>query len=286
MVGLGGVAAASLLGAGLILKGLAMDVGPGQMAPFIVGTLFLVLACLGGYWTWSCRTLAYVVDRNALAIQWGSLRQVVPIDAIERLIPGADEDESPQIEGVNWPGHHVGRSEIADFGNVLFYSTHRTPGEVLYVMTPAEVYAISVEDPVVFAQAVQNSQARGPLFGRRQAVHRSGIAKQSFWLDRYARLLSLVLIGAFLLVLGYVLQTYPGLSDSVQLRSPAFGGIIRVADKSELLDLPRSAGGFLLLNLVLAVVLHTWDRMVGYVLLLAGIAIQVMLLVAAIVAVA
>jgi hypothetical protein len=32
--------------------------------------------------------------------------------------------------------------------------------------------------------------------------------------------------------------------------------------------------------------LHTWERMVGYVLLLAGIAIQVMLLVAAIVAVA
>jgi hypothetical protein len=34
------------------------------------------------------------------------------------------------------------------------------------------------------------------------------------------------------------------------------------------------------------VLLHSWERMVGYVLLLAGIAIQLMLLVAAIVAVA
>jgi hypothetical protein len=39
-------------------------------------------------------------------------------------------------------------------------------------------------------------------------------------------------------------------------------------------------------NLILAVVLHSWERMVGYVLLLAGIAVQLMLLIAAVVAVA
>jgi hypothetical protein len=39
-------------------------------------------------------------------------------------------------------------------------------------------------------------------------------------------------------------------------------------------------------NLLAAIFLHGWERMVSYVLLLAGIAIQVMLLVAAIVAVA
>jgi hypothetical protein len=61
---------------------------------------------------------------------------------------------------------------------------------------------------------------------------------------------------------------------------------VRVSDKSELLDIPRSAFGFLAVDLVLAVFLHTWERMVGYVLLLAGIAIQAMLLIAAIVAVA
>ena len=62
--------------------------------------------------------------------------------------------------------------------------------------------------------------------------------------------------------------------------------IVRVSDKGALLDIPRSAAGFLALNLVLAVLLHSWERMVAYVLLLAGIAIQVTLLVAAAVAVA
>ncbi len=44
--------------------------------------------------------------------------------------------------------------------------------------------------------------------------------------------------------------------------------------------------GPLFANLVLAVLLHNWERMVSYVLLLAGIAIQITLLVAAAVAVA
>ena len=90
-----------------------------------------------------------------------------------------------------------------------------------------------------------------------------------------------MLIGAFVAVLGYVLQIYPGLSQSVPLRFPSLGGIVRVSDKSELLDIPRSAAGFLALEPGPGVLLHSWERMVGYVLLLAGIAIQVMLLVAA-----
>jgi hypothetical protein len=87
-------------------------------------------------------------------------------------------------------------------------------------------------------------------------------------------------------VLAYVLHEYPGLSQSVALRFPSLGGITRVSDKSALLDIPRSGLGFMAVNLILAVVLHSWERMVGYVLLLAGIAVQLMLLIAAVVAVA
>jgi hypothetical protein len=133
---------------------------------------------------------------------------------------------------------------------------------------------------------VQSNQSRGPLFEQRQAVHRWGPAAQSFWFDRSAQVLAILMVVAFGLVLGYVLDTYPGLSQSVPLRFPSLGGVVRVTDKGELLDIPRSAFGFLALDLVLAVLLHSWERMVGYVLLLAGIGVQVMLLIAAILAVA
>ena len=275
----------AILGLGLLYRGLTMDVELAQVGPLIAGAFFLALGALYAYWTWGCRSLRYVVDRNSLSIRWGGLRQVVPLANIERLIP-AGEGENPQIAGVNWIGHHVGRADDAELGEVLFYSTHRTLNEVLYVQTPTETYAVSPPDPVLFAQAVQANQARGPLFDQRQAVHRWGIAAQSFWLDPQARLLAVALIGAFVLVLGYVLEMYPGLADAVPLRFPSLAGIVRVSDKGALLDIPRSAAGFLALNLVLAVLLHSWERMVAYVLLLAGIAIQVTLLVAAAVAVA
>ena len=274
------------LGAGglLLYQGLRMETQLVQMLPLVTGALLLLLGALFVYWTWGCSSLRYVVDRNALSIRWGNVQQIVPLANIEKLIPAGPA--AVQIEGVNWKGHHVGRGEVPDLGDVLFYSAHRTPSEVLYIVTPSETYGISVPDHVFFAQTVQSNQSRGPLFEQRQAVRRWGIAAQSFWLDPVARILTLVMAGAFLVVLGYVLDMYPGLSQSVPLRFPSLGGVVRVADKSELLDIPRSAFGFLAVDVVLAALLHSWERMVGYVLLLAGIAIQVMLLVAAIVAVA
>lgn len=279
------LAVAGLVGAALLYQGLTMDVQLAQLPPLVVGALFLCIALLFAYWTWGCASLRYIVDRNALSIRWGNTQQVVPLANIERLIP-SDGDDDVQIEGVNWVGHHVGKADIPPFGQVLFYSGHRDQSELLYVVTSSEVYAISVQDPVFFAQTVQSNQSRGPLFEQRQAVERWGIAAQSFWLDPTARLLTLVLVGAFAVVLGYVLQIYPGLTQNVELRFPSLGGVVRVGDKSELLDIPLSAFGFLAVDLVLAILLHTWERMVSYVLLLAGIAIQIMLLVAAIVAVA
>jgi hypothetical protein len=278
------VAVSFLLGAGLLYNGLTRDPELVQLIPLLAGGAFVCLAVLYAYWTWGCASLRYVVDRNALSIRWGNLQQVVPIGNIEKLIPG--DGEPLKIDGVHWPGHYVGKGDVPAMGEVLFYSAHRTPTEVLYVLTPSQTYAISVPDPVFFAQTIQSNQSRGPLFDQRQAVHRWGIAAQSFWLDPPARFMTMALFGMFAAVLGYVLHIYPGLSQSVPLRFPSLGGVVRVSDKSELLDIPRSAFGFLAVDLVLAVFLHTWERMVGYVLLLAGIAIQAMLLIAAIVAVA
>lgn len=273
------------LGVGFLYRGLKLEPSFGQFWPLLASVFFLCIAALYGYWTWGCSSLTYFVDRNALSIRWGSVRQVVPLANIQGLIK-AEDDEVVNIEGINWTGHHIGRAHVDDLGEVLFYSTHRTMGEVIYVQTPDETYAISVPDHIFFAQTVQSNQSRGPLFEQRQSVHRWGIAAQSFWFDGTARLLSLGLVISFFVVLGYVLHIYPGLDQSVPLRFPSLGGFVRVSDKSEMLDIPRSAAAMLGFNLLLAAVLHSWERMVGYVLLLGGIALQVMLLVAAIVAVA
>jgi hypothetical protein len=270
-----------------LYRGLTSEVELAQLVPLVGAGFAFALGCLFLYWTWSCRTLRYVIDRNALSIRWGGVQQVIPLDRIERLVPAEEEAEQPQIDGVSWLGHHVGRAFVPLMGgDVLFYSGHRVMAEVLYVQTPDETYAISVPDHIAFAQTVQAAQTRGPLFDQRQAVHRWGVAAQSFWVDGAARWLAMALVASFVAVLAYVLHDYPGLSQSVGLRFPALGGVTRVTDKSALLDIPKSGLGFLAVDLTLAVLLHSWERMVGYVLLLAGIAVQLMLLVAAVVAVA
>jgi hypothetical protein len=293
-----------LAGGAMLYRGLNQDVELSQLFPLLAAAFFLVTGCLYLYWTWGRQSLRYVVDRNALSIRWGGIQQVIPLDSIVRLVPAADWEDlppleegaegppetdhsrNPHIDGVTWPGHHVGRAFVPVLGGeVLFYSAHNRIDEVLYIQTQYETYAVSVPDQVVFAQTIQAAQARGPLFQQSQSVHRWGIAAQSFWLDPYARLLTVALVASFVAVVAYVLQQYPDLSQSVALSFPSLGGIVRVADKSELLDIPRSGLGFLAVNLTFAVFLHSWERMVGYVLLLAGIAVQAMLLVAAILAV-
>src|SRR5206468_1347038 len=135
----------------LLLRGLEANVQMDQLRPFVGAGLFAAVAGLFGYWTFGCLTLSYAVDRNALSIRWGNLRQVIPLDRIQRLIPGQDSDEVI-VEGVSWLGHHVGRAYVPPMGDVLFYSAHRAPRDLLYVETAEQTYGISVPDQQVFVE--------------------------------------------------------------------------------------------------------------------------------------
>ena len=57
-----------------------------------------------------------------------------------------------------------------------------------------------------------------------------------------------------------------------------------MASKDELLKIPMTGVGLLLLNIGLGFIAHSWERMVGYVLLVAAIAGEGILLAAAIIA--
>ena len=50
--------------------------------------------------------------------------------------------------------------------------------------------------------------------------------------------------------------------------------VTRVAARREVLTLPTTAFGILLINLILAFVIHTWERVVAYMLLVGLIVLQ------------
>jgi len=268
----------------LVVRALTIDVGLGAIALHIVASIFFLLGLLFAYWTYSVGTMRYSLDRNMLTIAWGDIRQRVPMSQIERLVPGR-ELPAPKVAGVNWVGHQVGRGHVeGGVGETLFYSTHRSPEELLYIVTPQQSYAISIDDEVAFADAVQQRQRLGSLVSVPQAPERLYLAAQPFWEDRFAQALAFAAFGTFFAMFAYISHQYPGLPPSIALSFPELDGVTRVASKDELLKMPATGIGLLLVNLALAFIAHSWERMVGYVLLVAAVAAEATLLAGAIIA--
>lgn len=251
-----------------------------------LGTSLVVTACLGiagmfAYWTYALATLSYALDRNGLVIRWGIVRQVIPLNSIERLVPGTAVGV-PQVQGVSWMGYHVGHADIARIGDVLFYSTHQTPEQVLYVMTPERNYAISVADPSAFARQIQVRQDLGPTADVAHHVERTLSGLQGFWGDREGWLLAAgglaVCVAAWLLLA----VQFGGLPDTVRVFFPPaeIAPLSETNPREILLAIPRAASVVLALDLVAGVLMYTWDRVVARLALGAGIAVQVAFLVA------
>ena len=245
-----------------------------------LGTSLVVALCLGiagmfGYWTYALARLSYALDRNGLVIRWGLTRQVIPLRAIDRLVPGTSVGV-PHVRGVSWMGYHIGHAEIQRIGDVLFYSTHQTPEQVLYVMTTERNYAISVPDPAAFARQIEVRQDLGPTALVTHHVERSLSSVQGFWGDSMGRFLALGAIAVC--AAGWLLLAlqYGTLPETVRVFFPP-SEVAPLSDtnaRAVLLTVPRAGTIALALNLVVGVLMYAWDRTVARLVLGAGIALQ------------
>jgi hypothetical protein len=247
----------------------------------LVGLFLFGLGCLFGFWTYGCITLQYQVGRDGLVIRWGIIRQIIPLREIRRLVVGA-QIEVPRIRGVNWLGYHVGSATIDRIGDTLFYSTHQQKDELLYVLTAGPAYAITVLEPTVFAGAVQQQRSLGPTSPYPIRPAHPWPVFQSFLLDRRAVLVALGAIAAFAVAAAYVLIRYPGLPEEVLVSFPA--ATERLVPKRDVLDIPLAGGAILVVNLVLAYLLHSWERALSYLIMGASIGLSVLLLSGAVIA--
>ncbi len=215
-------------------------------------------------------------------IHWATTRQVIPLGAIERLVPGRSLDASPRVRGVSWPGCHVGRADLDRIGEVLVYSTHQSPEQVLYVMTSERTYAISVDDPARFAEEVQQRQELGPTAEVSHHVERWGVAALALWHDRHAQALFALALAAGIAMWAQVAIRYPDLPATLELAfpPPTRSPLMTVVERDAILELPRVATALLAVNLALGALAHGWSRAAGYVLFVAAAAAQLAFLVA------
>jgi len=286
---LGVIAGGGFTAWALIAAGLAARTAHGAQAEFktflawLVTGLCLALAVVFANWTYAVFSMAYLVDRDTLTIRWGSRRIVVPIEAIQRMVPGRTLDEA-HVSGLNWWGCHIGGSDVKRVGYTLFYSTHSSPDELLYLVTNDESYAITVLDQAAFAEEIQARAALGAVEPHVQRSEATGLAALPFWRDQHA--LAAVGLGALACAIlgGFVFARYPGLPRVVELSFPALGGVVRVGDKEELLRIAYVGAGILGVNTIIGMLLHARERAAGLWLMASTGLLQVVLLAAAVVA--
>ncbi len=279
----GAAGIALLLALALIWRGLADGVTFAAFLSYLVAAALLGVAAVAGYWAIALANLRYEIADGALIIVWGLTRQVVPLANIERLVRGRALG-LPRVTGLELPGWpcHVGRAVVLRLGEVLLYSTHRTPADILYVVTPRQVYGISPADQRGFIQAIQAAVASvDAIYDVRQEVVRLGPAAWPLWTDRLALLTLAAATALALAATGVVFARYTALPIEVMLPFPQPGGL---GEKRALLGIPVAAITVLLLNGAAGALLHRALRPVAYTLFLSAVFIEALLLVAAVAA--
>jgi len=256
-----------------------------------VGAGALGLLCLVfAFWAYACASLRYVLDRTGLSITWGPLTHFVPIDRVVGLVHGRGEHQ-PRVRGLSWWGHHIGRGQVEGVGSVLFFSTHRSPEDLVYVRTEEATYGLSPQDPLRFIAETQRFQQAVPAGrqaaqpGRAAIVQRDLLAAHPIWADRTAQMLGVAALLLNLALWGYLFAVYPHLSNEITIQFPPLGDITELHSRQAIFKIPGTATAFLAVNLLAALGFQWRERAATYLLLSGAVLLQVLFAVAAAIAV-
>jgi len=257
---------------------------PGFLAYLGAGVL-AVLAATFGFWAWACSSMRYVLDHQGLSVRWGPVTHFLPMSSITAVTPGKAEMR-PRISGVSWWGYHIGSGDVEDVGPVVFFSTHRSAEELVYVRTASVAYGLSPQNPERFAAEIERFQSAKDEAGPTEAtIRREQIAAHPIWADRIAQYLALAAIAVNVALWGYVLAVYPDLNNEITIEFPPIGDITTLQARSEILTIPTAASVILGVNLLAGLIFEWKERAATYLVLSATLFLQVLFFIGAAIAV-
>jgi hypothetical protein len=272
----------------LLARGLGWPTSWPAFAAYVGAGVLIAVAATFAFWTWACITMRYVVGPSGVTIRWGPIRHQIPITRIEAITAGRSE-QKPRVRGVGWLGYHIGRGRAGNFESVLFFSTHRSPKDIVYVSTAETAYAISPKDPARFASEIQRfyqaAVGNGEVVDGEPTVERDIVAAHPMWSDRTAQALAFVGVLLNLILWGYIFASYPDLGNQITIEFPPLGSITTLESRDAIFKIPATATAILGLNLVASLLFQPRERAATYLLLTGSVFFQVAFLVAAVVAI-
>lgn len=222
-----------------------------------------------GYRCYGLARGRYVLSRNALVVEWGGRRELIPLESISevRAVTEAAELATLRPRGFTWPGCLVGRAELAGLGAVEFLAATGAQGLVI-VKYDGACLAISPADPRAFAQAFAGLQAEGPSAKIEPESIAPGFQRWDIWRDWPT--LALIAAGGLseLVLVAYLLLIYPTLPDQVVLHFNVQGQPDRLGAPLNLFMLPLIAGAAWVVNTLIGLWLRrrAGERPLAYVL--------------------
>lgn len=246
-------------------------------------TLLCIVAAFFAFWAWSCYSLRYIIDRCGITISWGTVRHFISIDKIQDIRYG-HVDMKARVRGLVWPGHQIGHGDADDIGPVIFFSTHQSPEELIYVQTPERTYGLSPTDPVRFISEAQRFREAGKPESM-TPVRWNLVGMHPIWSDRLAQGLAVAAIILNLGLWAFVFGVYPELDNQITIEFPPVGEITTLQSRTEVLQIPYTATLFLAVNLLAGLVFQWRERAATYLLAGGAVLFQVAFWIAAIVAV-
>lgn len=258
------VAGIILLDAGLLLL-LASQ--PVSFLSFLWGALLLAslpAVAFISFWASALPTARYHVEGEALVIEWGRIRNVVPLAVIRSLVSGDSGIEIRRFRGLCWPGCYVGYgyADIAQQGieqlETLFFAT-RPPKQQLLLVTDTAAYGVSPSDLDNFADCLEALRPSQSSDYASTPTPATGFLQWHFWRDRRAQILLAIPILLNGALFAFLCMIFGRLPVAVPMHFDGAGMVDRLTSPANLFVLPFIGLLTWLMNFAVGWIFY-WER--------------------------
>ncbi len=247
---------------------------------FILSLIMLAsipLLALIGYQLYGLARSGYDVDRNAVTIQWGPVKQIVPVESIQRIMLGTEVEGGVRgFHGWRWPGLMQGQGEVPEADLTVFYASAALPQQLILV-TPTISYAISPVDAAGFIESIKARYELGPTQAVAQTTEQPAFFDWPLWSDRVAHYLVITGTTMCLLLFGLVSLRLPQLPAVIPLHYNALGLPDRTGPATQAFILPLIGLLALGANTVLGGLFYRREQVASYLLWGGTLVVQVLL---------
>jgi hypothetical protein len=188
------------------------SIGPIFLASLLPSFLALILAPILAYRLYALYNAKYVLERDAIHLQWGLRLEVIPMAAIQWVRLARELTNRVPLPWIYWPGSVIGVRHYGKDRQVEYLSA--STRNIVLIGTPDRIFAISPANSTAFISAFNRLSELGSLTPIQPQSVQPRLLLTRVWATRPARWLIITGFLLSLALLTWVSLVIPGLSET------------------------------------------------------------------------